>query len=127
MTGQTVILNSPAKRQLAKRLVDLAPDGAIAEYREAKRTNAQNDLMWALIGQVARAKPNGRHLSPDNWKALFMHDAGFTCTFEPSLDGNGVVPLGFKSSRLAKAEFSDVIEAIYRFAAENEIPLSDET
>jgi hypothetical protein len=126
MTGQVVILSSGYRRMQAKQLIDRAPDGAVVEVREAKRTNAQNDLMWSLIGQIARAKPQGRTLSPDAWKSLFMSEAGFQCQFEPSLDGKGVVPLGFKSSRLRIAEFSDVIEAIYSYAAEHGIPLGDE-
>ncbi len=126
MTGQTIILSTPANRIMAKSLIDRAPERAIVEVREAKRSSDQNALMWALISEIARAKPGGRSLSPDAWKALFMASAGFSCTFEPSLDGKGVVPLGFKSSRLNKAEFSDVIEAIHAFAAEHEITLSDE-
>lgn len=126
MTGHVTILSSPYRRMQAKQLIDRAPDGAIVEIREAKRTSDQNALMWSLISQIARAKPQGRTLSPDAWKALFMASAGFQCTFEPSLDGKGVVPLGFKSSRLNKAEFSDVIEVIYAYAAEHEIPLGDE-
>lgn len=55
-----------------------------------------------------------------------MASAGFNCTFEPSLDGKGVVPLGFKSSRLNKAEFSDLIEAIFSFCAEHGVVLTDE-
>lgn len=125
-SGRTIILNSQYERVRAKRLIEIAPQGAVVNVREAKRTNAQNDLMWALIDQIAAAKPQGRVLSGDAWKALFMASAGFQCQFEPSLDGQGVVPLGFKSSRLNKAEFSDVIEAIYSYAAEHGIVLSDE-
>jgi hypothetical protein len=126
MTGQVTILSSDYRRMQAKRLIDLAPQNAVVEVREAKRTNDQNALMWSLISQIARAKPQGRVLSPDAWKALFMASAGFQCTFEPSLDGKGVVPLGFKSSRLNKAEFSDIIESIYSFAAGHGISLDDE-
>lgn len=126
MTGQVCILSSDYRRIQAKRLIDLAPHGAIVEIKEAKRTNDQNALAWALISQIARAKPQGRVLSPDAWKSLFMSAAGFQCTFEPSLDGRGVVPLGFKSSRLNKAEFSDLIEAIHAYAAEQGIVLDDE-
>lgn len=118
-SGQTIILSSPVARAQFKRLVDLAPHGAIGNIQEARRTNDQNALMWALISDVARAKPQGRTLSTDAWKALFMHDAGFKCTFEPSLDLQGVVPLGYKSSRLRKAEFSDLIEAIRSYGAEH--------
>ena len=48
----------------------------------------------------------------------FMHACGHQCQFQPSLDGPGVVPLGFRSSRLTKAEFSDLIELIYAFGAQ---------
>jgi len=126
MTGQVVILSSDWRRMQAKRLIDAAPANAVVEVKEAKRSSDQNALMWSLISEIARAKPGGRVLSPDAWKALFMNAAGFSCTFEPSLDGKGVVPLGFKSSRLNKAEFSDLIEAIHAFAAEHGIPLGDE-
>lgn len=126
MSGQTIILNGDYKRGQAKRLIDAAPHGAILNIKEAKRTQDQNALMWSLLSQISRAKPDGRVLDTDTWKALFMHSAGFACTFEPTLDGKGVVPLGFKSSRLRKAEFSDLIEAIFSFAAEKGIPLTDE-
>jgi hypothetical protein len=124
MSGQTVILSNPGSRSQAHRLVDLAPHGAVLTIAEARRTNDQNALMWALLSEIARAKPQGRVLPTETWKALFMHEAGFKCTFEPSLDGQGVVPLGFKSSRLRKAEFSDLIEAIRAFAAENGVELA---
>lgn len=124
--GQTIILNGPASRQQAMRLIGIAPQGAVLNIREAKRTTDQNSLLWALLSDISRAKPDGRVLDTDTWKALFMHEAGFKCTFEPTLDGQGVVPLGFKSSRLRKAEFSDLIEAIFSFAAEKGIALSDE-
>jgi hypothetical protein len=126
MTGQTIILSGEYRRAQAHRLIDTAPHGAVLNVREAKRTSDQNALMWALLGEISRAKPGGRSLAPEVWKCLFMHEAGFKCTFERTLDGKGVVPLGFKSSGLNKAEFSDLIEAIHAFAAEHQIPLSDE-
>jgi hypothetical protein len=125
MTGQTVILAHAAAKQRAHQLIERAPKDAVVNIREATRTSDQNALMWALLSDIARAKPGGRVLSTEAWKCLFMSAAGFQCIFEPSLDGNGVVPLGFKSSRLRKAEFSDLIECIRAFAAEHDIRLSD--
>ncbi len=124
MNGQTVILNTAGDVRRAHALLDRAPMGAVVNIQEARRTNEQNALMWALLSEIAAAKPQGRVLPTETWKALFMHEAGFKCTFEPSLDGQGVVPLGFKSSRLRKAEFSDLIEAIRAFAAENGVELA---
>jgi hypothetical protein len=124
--GQTIILNSDYRRMQAHRLIEQVPQGAVLNIRPARRTNDQNALMWAILSEISRAKPDGRCLSPEVWKCLFMDAAGFKCTFEPTLDGTGVIPLGFKSSRLNKAEFSDLIEAIHAFAAEKGIALSDE-
>lgn len=126
MTGQTVILSSPHWRAVAKRLIDAAPFDAVVNVKAPSRTTDQNALMWSLLSQISIAKPEGRSLPPEVWKCLFMASAGFQCTFEPSLDGNGFVPLGFKSSRLNKAEFSDLIEAIHSYAAEHDISLTDE-
>jgi hypothetical protein len=125
MTGQTLILSNPDVRRRAHQLIEIAPDRAVLNIREANRSSDQNAKMWAMLSDIARAKPQGRVLSTENWKALFMNAAGFSCTFEPALDGNGVVPLGFKSSRLTKAEFSDLIEAIYAFGAEHGVIWSD--
>lgn len=120
---QTVILSNPVAREKAKRLIDAAPERAVVTVRPERRSDDQNAKLWAMLSEVSRAKPGGRVMPPENWKALFMSAAGFRCTFEPSLDGAGVVPLGFKSSRLSKAEFSDLIECISAFAAEHGIEL----
>lgn len=124
--GQTVILSGPRQVQLGHRLIDAAPSGAVLTIAEAARTNDQNALMWALLSDVARAKPEGRSMPTETWKCLFMQAAGFSCRFEPGLDGEGVVPIGFKSSRLKKAEFSDLIEAIYEYGARHGVIWSDE-
>lgn len=125
MSGQTLILAGDVQRHCAKRLIDIAPQGAVVNIREASRTNDQNAKMHAMLSDVARAKPQGRVMGTDVWKALFMAEAGFRCTFEPSLDGTGVVPLGFKSSRLNKAEFSGLIETIYKYGAEHGVVWSE--
>jgi hypothetical protein len=123
--GQTLILANAHVRRRAHELIEVAPDCAVVNIRAASRTNDQNAKLWAMLSDIARAKPQGRVLSTETWKALFMNAAGFSCTFEPTLDGRGVVPLGFKSSRLTKAEFSDLIECIYAFGAEHGIQWTD--
>lgn len=119
MSGQTVILRGDTQRAFAKRLIDAAPVDAVVNIREATRSADQNARLWAMLSDVSRAKPQGRVLPPEIWKCIFMASVGHQCRFEPSLDGNGVVPIGFKSSRLTKAEFSDLIEAVFAFGAEH--------
>ena len=42
-----------------------------------------------------------------------MKAAGHKLRFMPALDGDGVVALGYRSSKLSKEEFSDLVETIY--------------
>ncbi len=125
MTGQTIILATRAHRQRAHALIDAAPEYAVVNVRPESRTGAQNDKMWAELSDIARAKPQGRNHPPHVWKALVMDMAGCKPIWEPSLDGQGVVCVGYKSSRLNKQEMSDVIEAMNSYAAEHGIELSE--
>lgn len=125
MTGQTIRLVGESQRDHAKRMIDRAPPHAVVNIREATRSGEQNAKLWAMLSDVARAKPQGRTLTTEVWKALFMAEAGFKPRFEPSLDGQGVVPVGYKSSGLRKAEFSDLIEAIYAYGAEHGVQWSE--
>ena len=123
--GQTIILASDRQRDLAKRLVDRAPPGAVLNVREATRTSDQNALMHALLSDVARARPGGRILNTDQWKCLFMDDLGFKPNWIPGLDGDTVVNTGYRSSRLTVAQMSDMIERIYAFGAEHGVAFKD--
>ncbi|MEN3973074.1 recombination protein NinB [Sphingomicrobium sp. XHP0235] len=126
MTGHTIILSTPSNRERAKRLIDSAPDGVVANFRKATRTTDQNARMWAMLGDISRAKPEGRELAPEVWKALFMHSLGHQVRFEHGLDGEGMVPIGFRSSRLTKQQMSDLMELIAEYAARHEVSLQDE-
>lgn len=121
MIGQTVILRSPASREGAKRLVDLAPEGAVLNIRPATRTSAQNARMWAMLSEISRAKPEGRELTPEVWKSLFCHALGHAQRFEMALDGRGVVPVGFRSSRLTKEQMGDLMEMISEYGARHNV------
>lgn len=125
LMAYATILKTPFARERAKQLIDKAPDGYIARLEQPKRTHDQNAKMWAMLSDIARAKPEGRELTPEVWKALFMHSLGHQVRFEAALDGNGMVPLGFRSSRLTKQQFSDLIEVIYEYGARHEVTWSD--
>jgi hypothetical protein len=124
MTGQTVILASDRQRILAHRLVDKAPAGAVLNIREANRTVEQNSKLWAMLSDVSRAKPDGRTHTPEMWKALFMHACGHEVQFLNGLDGNPF-PHGFRSSRLTKAQMSELIESILEYGARHEVQWSE--
>lgn len=125
MTGQTVILRGPSQRDFAKSLIDRAPDDAVVNIREAKRTTEQNAKMWAMISDVSRAKPEGRMHTPEVWKALFMHACGHETRFEMGLNGEPF-PVGFRSSRLNKEQMSDLIETIYEYGSRHGVHWTEE-
>ena len=124
MTGQTVVLSGQWQRDLAKRLIDKAPSYAVMNVREATRTLEQNAKMQAMLSDIARARPQGRVYPTETWKCLFMDECGFKPKWVPSLNGDGVVNTGYRSSRLGKQQMSDMIEAMNAFAAENGIEWS---
>ena len=119
MSKRTVPLNTPAQKQFAHRLLDAAPMGHVLEIREPRRSNEQNDKMWAMLTDIARAKPMGRKMEPEHWKSVFMDAIGKKPHWIPNLDGDGVLCTGYRSSHLSKQDMSDLIEQIYAFGTEH--------
>lgn len=122
---------TPGARQLAhqwvERALDLWQPGLpwLLEVREPKRSDAQNAALWSLLGQIVKARPfhNGVQMEAETYKALFMHALGREVRFIPTLDGTSMLPLGLRSSKLTKREFSDLITLVIAWADQNDIPL----
>lgn len=113
----TIKLIGPEQRQRAQRLILRAPHGYVVTITEASRSLDQNAMLWACLTDIARAKPDGREMTAEQWKSVFMDAAGFKPTFVPNLDGDSFLCLGYKSSRLNKRQFSDLLECIFEFGA----------
>jgi hypothetical protein len=124
MIGQTIRLTGAQNRARAHHLIEAAPQGAVVNIRPATRTNEQNAKMWAMLSDVARAKPEGRDLTADKWKALFMDAIGIPADWEPGING-GVVNVGYRSSRLTKEQMSDLMEMISEYGARHGIEWSE--
>ena len=124
MIGQTIRLVSRLNRERAKALIDQAPDRAIVNIRPETRSSEQNNLLWALLSDVSRAKPDGRTHTPDVWKCLFMQACGHAVQFEVGLDGRPF-PLGFRSSRMTKDQMTDLIEFILQYCAEKGVHVQE--
>lgn len=120
--GYNLVLRG--NREIAHRIIDTAPFGSRFEVKPPRRTLEQNALMWTLLGEVAAAKPEGRSLTPDVWKALFLHALDHTQRFEMALDGKGMVPVGFRSSKLTKEQMSALIDTICEYGARHGVEFS---
>lgn len=112
-------------RDRAIRIVQAAPDGHVLRIEAPRRTVDQNAKMHAMLTDVSVSKPMGRAHTPEVWKCLFMDDLGFKPNWVPTLEGDGVVNTGYRSSRLTVAQMSDLIERMYAFGAEHEIQWSE--
>ena len=85
----------------------------VVEWRDVRRTDEQNNLMWPLLQCFAvQTELNGKRLTKEQWKCVFMHALGHEVEVLPTLDGKSWFPAGFRSSRLSKSEFSDLLELI---------------
>jgi len=120
MARSLLILNSRNVRERAKKWIDKAAHNTRVEFRETKRSLPQNDKFWAALSDVSKQVLHmGRAYPADIWKLLFMAAWGQEVKFVPSLDGTTVVPLGYRSSELDKAEMSELIEFILTWGAEH--------
>ena len=120
----TFFLTTETVRENAIAALRAAPLGWVAQIGEETRTEKQNRLMWPLLSRVERARPEGRIMSPEAWKCVFMEALGYEARYVMSLDWQRPVPLGFSSKALLKPEFSDLVETIMEFGARHEIPLA---
>lgn len=113
--AQTVILRGLEQRALASRLIAAAPADAVVTIKEGTRTLEQNAMMWACLSDIARAKPEGRAMSPEMWKAAFMSALGHEIVWQPGIDGSPPFPAGFRTSRMTKAQMADLLTFILSY------------
>jgi len=122
-----ILTLTPGSRDRAVRGIELAiargrAPGArawVMELREAKRTDEQNDALHGLIDQILKQRPVHHGVKQDkaSYKAAFMHALGHEMRMLPTLEGDGLFPMGLSTSALTKSEFSDLIEFILAWCA----------
>ena len=111
-------------RDRAVQLVMSAPHGHVLRIEPPKRTLDQNAKLWAMLTDISMAKPEGRRLTPDEWKAVFMQACGWEQQFLEGLDGRPF-PTGFRSSKMSKAQMADLITFVQAKGDEWQIRWSD--
>lgn len=114
---QRYIMSHELARQRAIEAVKNAPAGYVVEVKEPTRTLDQNSLLHPLLTCLSEQVDwYGQHLTPDEWKDVMT--AGLRKQKAvPGIDG-GFVMVGSRTSKMSKAEFSDLVELIYAFGAE---------
>jgi hypothetical protein len=114
-----LVLETPAEREKAISWINKAPVGTRVEFKASKRSLPQNDLMWALLTDIAQQlEHGGRKYDATEWKCIFLHAFGREITFLPSLDNRTFLPIEMSSSDLSKDEMTDFIEFIMKEGTE---------
>lgn len=112
---QSFTLISPRVRQNALEALRSAPPNWIVTIKEPKRSLEQNSRLWAMLADVANARPEGRQWAPETWKCAFLHSLGHQVRFAEGLDGSGPFPMGFSSSALNVKQMADLITVISEY------------
>lgn len=112
-------------RKLAAAQCNLAPNGWIVEIKPATRTLDQNSLLWPLLTELSnQIEWYGQKLTKDEWKDV-MTSALKRNKIVPGIDG-GFVVLGISTSKMDKKTFSELLELIYAFAAQQGVVFHQE-
>lgn len=120
-------LSSDDQKKRAINWILKAPIGWIVEFREKKRSDEQNRLMWSLINDIVKAKAevDGRRFNAEQWKCMFMQALGHQVEVLPTLDGKSWFPSGFRSSQLSVGAMNDLITFIYAYGDERGIAFKE--
>jgi hypothetical protein len=95
-----------------------------------RRSTDQNELLWALLGDVSRQVQwvvNGEKtfMNSIDWKDVFSAALRKYQRVAIGIEG-GVVFLGMHTSKMTKAEFSDLIELILSFGNEHGVKWNEQ-
>lgn len=116
-----------ALNALWRTLKPILADGKrlVLKVEPERRSNDQNRLLWAALTDVSQqVEWHGQMLEPGEWKDVFTA-ALKRQKVVPGLEG-GFVVLGSSTSRMSKAEFSELCELIFAFGSERGVVFRDQ-
>lgn len=92
------------------------------EIKPEKRSSAENRLLHALIGEIAKqVEWAGAKREPEVWKRLltaaWCREQGLSVEVLPALDGHGVDIVPVRTSKLTRGECADLITYVQAWAA----------
>ena len=126
MTHQFNLVHDQARANAIKA-VQSAPHGYQVIIKEAKRTTAQSDHMWSLLTDISKQLVwDGEWLDKDDWRDMMMSVLKYELRTVRAPYNRGRITIGRRSSKLTKAEMSDLIEIIFKFGAEHGVKFYDE-
>lgn len=115
-----ILAHDDARRNCAK-FAQEAPIGWHVTFQPPTRSLEANAALWAMLADVsAQVVWHGRKLDSESWKNIFSSSLKRQDVV-PNLDGTGFVVLGQSTSKMSKAEMSDLLELIQCFGANHNV------
>lgn len=108
----------------------LAEHRLVLEVRPQTRSDAQNKLLHAMLGDIARqVEWAGKKRDTDTWKRLltaaWLRARGESVELLPAIDGHGVDVVFRRTSKLTRAECSELCEYVMAWCSEHDVALRD--
>jgi len=115
MSRALIVLAFPSDKAKAHRWIDQAPVNTRLTFQPPKRTLPSNDLMWALLTEIAEQLPwHGAKLSAEDYKDMLTASLR-KARVVPGIDPGSFVLLGLHTSQMDKEEMSNLIDLIKAF------------
>lgn len=123
--GTAAVIITDATRAKVRGWVEKAPAGTHVTFKGPRRSLPQNDKMWAMLTDISgQLTWHGMKYSPEDWKDYAMH-ALKSARWMPSEDG-GLVPIGMRTSELAKDDMSDLLALLDAFGTRHSVVFTRE-
>lgn len=94
-----------------------------------RRSLDQNAKMWPMLSDISKhVVLKGQRFTPEQWKVILIkhwsEQSGAGVELLPDYQGGGLFYTA-SSSKLNKAQFTELIEVLYQVGAENNVPWSE--
>lgn len=123
--AQTIRLVGDTQRDFACQAITEAPKGYVVKIGAETRRGAQNRKLWPMLADIQRQVPEMAAYSAEDIKLRFLNALGTEMRYLPALEGQGIFPVGLKSSTLTVEQFSGLIELLYEYGARHGVVWSE--
>jgi len=123
--AQSIRLVGDTQRAFACQSIAEAPVGYVVKIGAETRRDAQNRKLWPMLQDLQRQVPEMAAYALDDIKMRFLNALGTEMRFLPELEGQGMFPVGLRSSTLTVEQFSGLVELIYAYGAKHGVVWSE--
>lgn len=118
-------LVGPIQRAHAHQCIEAAVDGDVVKIGKETRSEEQNRKLWPMLADLRNQVEWLGVFTTDDIKLMFLNKLGVELRFLPTLERQGMFPVGLRSSTLTKEQFAGLIELLYQTGAEEGVVWSE--